>query len=41
MTKKNQTDDEVREVGETFKGHMAFGQEILNHERMVCIVYMF
>lgn len=40
LTKKSQTDDEVREVREMFKGHMELGQEILNHERMV-IVYMF
>lgn len=40
MTKKNQTDDDVREVRETFKGQMEFGQEILNYER-VGIVYIF
>lgn len=40
MTKTSQTDDEVREGREMFKGHTEFGQERLNHERMVVIVYM-
>lgn len=40
MTKKRQTDDEVREVREMFKGNMEFGQEILNYEGML-IVHIF
>jgi hypothetical protein len=35
MTKKSQTDDKIREVRKMFKGHMEFGQAILNHEFMI------